>query len=143
MTYQIVHLPTTDHDAGRPNALAVTIMPSHGPATHTESLLLAFLRIYVLAPRAALCGHAPPLRRGRIVRVGVLRSFLRISREAFPRSDQGRREYLILKPVLILIILIIVVEILEIIVVLKVLELERAAGEVVDRTGNDLTRSGS
>ena len=65
---------------------------------------------------------------------------LRISRETFPGSDHGRRAYLILKPVLVIII-IVVIDVLELIVIVKVLEFESASGKVVDRTGDDLTQS--
>ena len=100
------------------------------------SLLLALFRIHVLVPCAALCGHASPLRGGRVLRVRVLRLILRISRETFPGSDQGRQAYLILKPILVLVI--VVIDILKIVIILEVLKFESATGEVVDRTGDDL-----
>lgn len=139
MTYQTVYLPTTDRPTmtkgdearGCKNDNA----QSHRTA-HTGSLLLALFRIHVLVPCAALCGHASPLRGGRVLRVRVLRLILRISRETFPGSDQGRRAYLILKPILVVVI--VVIDILKIVIILEVLKFESATGEVVDRTGDDL-----
>ena len=147
MTYQTVYLPTFDNDdihkGRRPRGEHKRpITPNHqaGRGDHTGSLLRALFRIHVLVPCAALCRHASPLRGGRVFRVRVLCSILRISRATFPGGDQARQAYLILKPVLIIVI--IVIEILEIIVVLKVLKFEGTASKVVNRTGNDLAQSG-